>query len=88
VFDLRGCTTLKIGKLLGQLLVVVNIGFSLAIGTPELIPDPILWMIAHTPHSVGSGISDLTVTVQGGYPTIINIGCYPLIPDPWLISVS
>ena len=28
-----------------------------------------------------SGISDLTVTVQGGYPTIINIGCYPLIPD-------
>ena len=22
----------------------------------ELIPDPILWMIAHTPHSVGSGI--------------------------------
>ena len=25
---------------------------------PELIPDPILWMIAHTPHSVGSGISN------------------------------
>jgi len=24
---------------------------------PGLIPDPILWMIAHTPHSVGSGIS-------------------------------
>ena len=23
---------------------------------PGLIPDPILWMIAHTPHSVGSGI--------------------------------
>ena len=31
-----------------------------------------------------SGISDLTVTVQGGYPTIINIGCCPLIPDPAL----
>ena len=29
----------------------------------------------------GSGISDLRVTVQSGYPTI-NIGCYPLIPDP------
>ena len=27
----------------------------------------------------GSGISDLTVTMQGGYPTIINIGCYPLV---------
>jgi len=38
VFDLRGCTTLKIGKLLGQLLVVLNIGFNLAIGTPRTDP--------------------------------------------------
>ena len=28
---------------LGQLLVVLNIGFSLALGTPELIPDPLCW---------------------------------------------
>ena len=39
---------------LGQLLVVAKLDESPR--QSELIPDPILWMIAHTPHSVGSGI--------------------------------
>jgi len=49
----------------------------------QLIPDPLqrYWWRARSQTANGSGISDLTVTVQSGYPTI-NIGCYPLIPDP------
>jgi hypothetical protein len=52
---------------------------------PELIPDPdgLAQCLSKTYALLaGSGISDLTATVQGGYPTIINIGCCPLISDP------
>jgi len=31
----------------------------------QLVPDPILWMIAHTPHSVGSGIRKIQPQVEG-----------------------